>query len=226
MPQAMQSGRLDRPVDDAHDHVLGDRRAEITLVEYGSYACPYCRAANEEIAAIRDQFGDRLRYVFRHKPLTGSDIARRAAELAERTTDPDQFWQAHIALMTRSEMLSEDDLRAVAADLKKDGLRIEPRDESAERARLRVEQDEASARASGVKVTPTFFINSRRYDGPWDRVSLSDALRDRLGHRFSSAALDFASWGPSAGFLLLLATLLALAIANSPYGAEFEAFWE
>ena len=58
--------------------------AGVTLVEYGSYACPYCRAANDRIAEVRDRFGDRMRYVFRHRPLTGSDIARRAAELAER----------------------------------------------------------------------------------------------------------------------------------------------
>ena len=48
-------GRLDRPVDHETDHVLGAADAEITLVEYGSYACPHCRAANERIAQSRDQ---------------------------------------------------------------------------------------------------------------------------------------------------------------------------
>lgn len=56
--------RLDRQVD-ARDHVLGGDSADLTLVEYGSYACPYCRAANEEVAKLRNRFGDRLRYVFR-----------------------------------------------------------------------------------------------------------------------------------------------------------------
>ena len=41
--------RLDRPVDVARDHALGPAGAELTLVEYGSYACPHCRAANERI---------------------------------------------------------------------------------------------------------------------------------------------------------------------------------
>src|SRR5262245_45750771 len=40
MAQARLSNRLDRPVDQARDHVLGAPDAEITLVEYGSYACP------------------------------------------------------------------------------------------------------------------------------------------------------------------------------------------
>jgi NhaA family Na+:H+ antiporter len=226
MASAARSNRLDRPVDASYDHVLGRVDAQITLVEYGSYACPYCRAANEQIARVRDRFGDRLRYVFRHRPLTGVEIARRAAELAERADDPERFWKAHIELMTRSETLTESDIVAVAADL---GLAQDDPEEAAaadRRARARVAADENSARASGVMITPTFFINGRRYDGPWDESTLADAMLGRLGHRVRSAALDFASWGPSAGVLLLLATLLAVALTNSPLGPGFAAFWE
>ncbi|HET9903177.1 MAG TPA: Na+/H+ antiporter NhaA [Xanthobacteraceae bacterium] len=222
----MLNNRLDRPVDPDYDHVLGPENAAITLVEYGSYACPYCRAANRHIARVRDEFGDRLRYVFRHRPLVGVELARRAAELAERARDPEQFWKAHIALMTRSEALTEDDLRAVAQDLGLTQDDLESAEAQAARARARVEADEESARASGVVFTPTFFINGRRYDGAWDQSSLSDALLGTLGHRVRAAALDFASWGPSAGVLLLLATILALVLSNSPFAAGFEALWE
>ena len=226
MSDAGLTSRLDRLVDERVDHVLGHADAEITLVEYGSYACPHCRAANDQIAAVRDRFGDRLRYVFRHRPLTGSDIARRAAELVEHAGDPEHFWRAHIALMTRSPELTEDDLVAVDGEL---GLTRDDREaaeNAAKRARERIEADERSARASGVMFTPTFFINGRRYDGPWDESSLSDAMLGRLGHRVRAAALDFASWGPSAGVLLLVATLLAILLTNSPMGERFEAVWE
>ncbi len=220
------ANRLDRPVNAAYDHVLGPDNAEITLVEYGSYACPHCRAANERISQVRDEFGDRVRYVFRHRPLTGSEIARRAAELAEHTREPQKFWDAHVALMTRSPSLSEEDISAVATDL---GLSSESRDEAeaaARRARERVEADERSARASGVRYTPTFFINGRRYDGPWDETSFQDAMLGSLGHRVRSAALDFASWAPSAGVLLLLASILAVILTNSMWGPAFTEFWE
>lgn len=181
----------------------------------------HASAANERVAEARDEFGPRLRYVFRHRPLRNNDLARRAAELAEMAPDDDSFWRAHVALMTRSEVLTEQDLVAVAQDL---GVDVTA-PETLQPARNRVAADERSAAASGVHITPTFFINRRRYDGAWDESSFSDAMRGTLGHRVRSAAVDFASWGPSAGVLLLLATILALVLTNSVWATSFEAFW-
>jgi NhaA family Na+:H+ antiporter len=226
MARKKLNNRLDRPVAEAYDHVLGPAGAPITLVEYGSYDCPHCRAANEPITAVRERLGDRLRYVFRHRPIPGSDLARRAAELIECAPDPERFWHAHMQLMTRSETLTEDDLRAVANELNLTAQDPQEAEAAARRARARVDADVKSAGASGVMFTPTFFINGRRYDGPWDASSLSDALLGTLGHRVRSATLDFVSWGPSAGLLLLLATLLAVALTNSPPGPGFAALWQ
>jgi Na+:H+ antiporter, NhaA family len=210
MSELARGNRLDRPVDGRLDHTLGPSDAAITLVEYGSYACPYCRAANERIAEVRDQFGERLRYVFRHKPLAGNPLARPAAELVERAPDAEDFWAAHVKLMTRSDVLTEEDLISVAQDLGvKDDDDPLVRD-AALLAKARVDGDEASAAASGALITPTFFINGRRYDGPWDESAFADAMLGTLGHRVRSAALDFVSWGPSAGFLLMLATAVAV----------------
>ena len=220
------TARLDRPVDESHDHMLGPRKADITLVEYGSYDCPYCRAVNEHIVQIRHEFGDRLRYVFRHFPLPGSDIALRAARLAEHAQDNESFWKVHITLMTRSATLAEDDLAQVAGDL---GLPCaDPARAAADdaRAEARVDADVRGARASHVAITPTFFINGRRYDGPWDESSFTDAMLRRPGHRLRSAAEDFAGWAPAAGILLLLAAAMAVLLTNFGPGPAFTQFWE
>jgi len=214
--------RLDRAVDLARDHVLGPAAAPITLVEYGSYDCPHCRAANERIAELRQQFGDGLRYVFRHRPIPGSALARRAAALVESAQDPERFWKAHVALMTRSETLREADLDAVADEL---GVRAQDR-EAPGRAEARVAEDEASARASGVRFTPSFFINGRRYDGAWDESSFAEAMVGSLGHRVQTALLGFARWAPSTGVLLLFASVLAVLLANSALGPRFDALWQ
>ena len=214
--------RLSRPVDQDLDHTLGVPSAEITLLEYGSYACPHCRAANDRIAEVRDEFGGRLRYVFRHRPIPGNELAERAAVLAERASQKNRFWEAHAALMGRSAELTEDDLKAVAAE---HGLN--DGDFTAERnAKLRVDQDRESARTSGVEFTPTFFVNARLYEGLWEEAEFREALLRPLGHRVRSAALDFARWAPSAGILLLLATVLAVIVTNSGLGPRFAALWD
>lgn len=100
--QPTRAAGLDRPVDPAHDHVLGPSTADITLVEYGSYVCSHCHTAHEVIRRLRDRFGDRLRYVYRHLPLTGRAEATRAAELAEYAEAAGgRFWEAHDLLMRR-----------------------------------------------------------------------------------------------------------------------------
>ncbi len=220
------SNRLDRPVDPSRDHVVGASKAEITLVEYGSYDCPHCRAANGRIAEVREQLGDRVRYVFRHRPISNSEIARRAAELVEQAATPDEFWSAHVSLMTRSRTLTEEDLVAVAEDLRLGELEADAAEAVRDEARARVDADVASSHASGVRFTPTFFINGMRYDGPWDEASFTDAMLGSLGHRVRTAALGFVSWAPSTGVMLLLATLAALVLTNSPWGTAFTSFWE
>jgi NhaA family Na+:H+ antiporter len=222
MTQASPSTRLSRPVDPATDHIVGAPEAGITLLEYGSYACPYCRAANDRIAQIRTRLGDRLRYAFRHRPIPGNELARRAAELAERAATKGRFWDAHVALMTRSDTLTEEDLRVVGRELQVDD--VEP--EARQRAREHVETDTASAAQSGVRVTPTFFINGRMFEGVWDDETFTDALFGSLGHRVRSTALEFARWAPSSGILLLLASIIAVVVTNSGLAAGFLSFWQ
>lgn len=217
--------RLDRPIDETYDHVLGPDDAEITLVEYGSYGDPASRLAHDRIAQMRSRFGNRLRYVFRHRPLVGNALARQAAELVESFDDPARFWNMHVALMARSDELTEEDLHRITADCKL-YEEISPSADAGLRAKTRVDADVESAAASGVIVTPTFFINERRYDGPWDASSLSEAMLGSLGHVVRAAALDFAKWAPSTGVLLLITTGVAVILSNSPLAVDFNDFWE
>jgi len=217
--------RLESAVDPAHDHVLGDDNAAITLVEYGSYACTYCRAAHQVVADLRDRFGDRLRYVFRQRPIGGSEDALRAAEFAEyAAAATGNFWPVHDALMTRGSEVDAEVILAVADEFDVPGY--DERPDLRDAAIRRVRADRESADRSGVIGTPTFFINGRRYEGAWDEASLAEAMLGSLGHRLHAATLDFVRWAPSTGLLLLLATVAALVIANGSAGPAFAAFWQ
>lgn len=217
---------LDPPVDVGRDHILGPADAEMTLVEYGSYACSNCHAVHDVIEGLRSRFGERMRYVFRHLPADGSEGATRASELAEfadQTTG--RFWEVHEALMEQGPALSDGDFKRIAR-----AHNLPPIDATNEpayaAAQARVREDIESAQRSGARVTPTFFINGRRYGGTWDESSLADAMLGSLGHRIQSAAFEFVRWGPSSGLLLGLATLIAILLSNSPLGSAFTAWWE
>ena len=218
--------RLDPPVDVSRDHVLGPPDAELTLVEYGSYACPHCHAVHEVIEGLRSRFGDRMRYVFRQLPAAGNEAANRASELAEHAAlTTGRFWEVHEALMERGPAFSPGDLERIARDF--DLPPIDAAHEpDLEAARARVREDVQSAERSGARVTPTFFVGDRRYRGTWDESSLTDALLAPLGRRIQAAAFEFVRWGPSSGLLLGLATLVALALSNSSLGPAFLAWWE
>ena len=218
--------RLTLPVDHTRDHVIGAETADFTLVEYGSYACTYCHAAHEVVANLRERFGERLRYVYRHLPLADREMATKAAEMAEYASETGgRFWDVHDALMQRSPHFDQGDLDRLAGEL---GVpRPEQREEHAHKlADARVRADARSALDSGARATPTFFINGRRYEGAWDESALAEALEGSLGHRLQSAALDFVRWAPSTGLLLLLATLASLVLSNAGAGQATEAFWK
>jgi NhaA family Na+:H+ antiporter len=216
---------LDPQVDVRRDHVLGGSQADMTLVEYGSYACIHCHAVHGVIASLRDRFGDRLRYVFRHRPVPNSDDARYAAELAECASETTgRFWEVHDALMKRGPNFDTGEFDEVTRQFNLPPS-IEPNGPACQAAKLRVQENIQSAQRSGVLVTPTFFINNRRYEGPWDESALADAMLGSLGHRIQTAALDFVRWGPSAGLLLLLMSVLAVVFTNSPIGPAFESWW-
>jgi NhaA family Na+:H+ antiporter len=220
-----RADRLDRPVDSGRDHVLGPPDAEITLVEYGSYACEYCHAAHDVVGNLRDRFGSRMRYVYRHLPLTNRDQAMHAAEVAEYASEAaDDFWPVHNALMREGPVFGEHDIDRIAGE-----FGVPPREGQVEalarEAGRRVREDAKSGLESGARVTPTFFINSRRYDGAWDETALAEAMLGSLGHRLHTASVDFARWGPSTGLLLLVMSVFAIMLSNSAIGPAFESMW-
>lgn len=221
------STRLWPPVDPARDHISGPTEAPVTLVEYGDYECLYCGRAHRGILRVRDErLPGKLRYVFRHLPNRRvHEHAQLAAEAAEAAAAQGKFWEMHEHLFTHQDALDRDSLVRAAATL---GLDVEQfalaLDSHADAAR--VDEDLASAEQSGAASTPTFFVDGRRYDGPWDIESLADAVSKPLGWRIRLLAERFAGLSASSGLLMLAGVVAALAWANSPWREGYRHLWE
>src|ERR1044072_4062416 len=89
----------------------------MTLVEYESFSCPPCHAVHEVIEELRSRFGERMRYVFRHLPVAGSENATRASDLAEYAAQTSgRFWEVHESLMERGPTFSDSDFGRIFPD--------------------------------------------------------------------------------------------------------------
>jgi Na+/H+ antiporter NhaA len=169
---------LDPPVDPGRDHVRGPVDAPLTLVEYGDFECPFCGRATGAVEELRERLGDRLRYVYRHVPLV--DVhphAELAAEAAEAAGAQGRFWEMHDRLFGAQDRLDVLTLLDHATALGLDVQRF-ARELGDGRWARRVRDDAASAEASGVEGTPTFFVNGLRHSGAYDAGTLERALLD------------------------------------------------
>jgi Na+/H+ antiporter NhaA len=167
-------------VDPERDHIRGPDDALVTLVEYGDFQCPFCGQAEPVIRELLSSFGGDLRYVWRHLPL--NDVhsnAQLAAEASEAAAGQGRFWDVYDALLNSQDDLTGKRLVEIAAALGLEADRFRDQLRRHEYA-ARVAEDVASADASGVSGTPTFFINGRRHYGAYDVGTLSEAVRTAL----------------------------------------------
>jgi protein-disulfide isomerase len=160
----------------AEDHVEGPDSAPLELVMYGDFQCPYCTAAYPIVRRVRDRFGSRLVFAFRHFPLR--DVhpdAERAAEATEAASAQGAFWEMHNRLYESHGALGREDLIHHAAELGLDSARVQAELDSSRHA-PRVQRDVDSGLASGVRGTPTFFIGGGLHTGSFDAATLTAAI--------------------------------------------------
>jgi protein-disulfide isomerase len=167
---------LTPPVDPDRDHWRGGAGAAVTLVEYGDYECPYSRMAFRTIQRLEAELDERLRFVFRHLPLTGiHPHALAAAHVAEAAALQGRFWPMHELLFHRQQALEDQDLLGYADQLGLDRQQLMA-DLDGRTVWQRVQADADSALESGARGTPTLFINGRLYRAGYDEAVLRAAL--------------------------------------------------
>jgi len=167
------------PVDPARDHVRGDGPYELLL--YGDYECPFTRRAMSFVAALEDRYGSELRFAFRHLPIVQyHPHAERAAQAAEAAAAQGGFWPMHQRLFARPDELSDEQLAAHAAAVGLDAEAVAA-DLAAERHLARVRVDADTARAAGIRGTPTFVVGGERHEGFYDTETLAEALEYAAG---------------------------------------------
>jgi protein-disulfide isomerase len=170
---------LIEPVSPA-DHAIGPPRAAVTVVEYGDFECPNCKQAAPAVKLMLNRFAGRIRFIYRHFPLEEvHPHALLAAEAAEGAAGQGRFWQMHDLLFENQQHLKRAQLLSYAERLELDMARYTA--EMDDHVYLqRVREHITSGDASGVRGTPTFFLDGKIQDVSFGLQILEQAIEAAL----------------------------------------------
>ena len=147
------------------DHATGNLNADLVIVEYGDYQCPYCGAAYPVLKELIKEFGSQVKFVFRNFPLSEMhQYALPAALAAEAAALQGKFWEMHDAIYENQEYLNELFLFKLAEKI---NLDLEKFKSDIQKTELsdKIDADFESGVMSGVNGTPSFFVNGKKFNG-------------------------------------------------------------
>ncbi len=148
------------------DHIRGNPDAKVTLVEYSDFECPFCEAAHPTFQKILETYGDDVRMIYRHYPLSFHPQAQKAAEASECAADQDKFWEMHDKLfaLNTAGTLSVDNFKKAAGEL---GLKQSEFDSCLDTGTnaQKVKDSLAQGTQYGVQGTPATYVNGTLVSG-------------------------------------------------------------
>lgn len=166
--------------------------ASVTIVEFGDYRCPACKASFPEMKKIVDEYKEKVNFVFRHFAFLPDSVTNQspnastlAANAAECAADQGKFWEMHDWLYenqpdeSKIEMYNIDNLTKNAVTLGMDEAKFKKclQDKTFDNV---VKADYADGQLAGVSGTPSFYINGKYLPGVPMYEDLKSAIESIL----------------------------------------------
>jgi protein-disulfide isomerase len=156
----------DVPPVTSDDHVKGPDSAKVTLIEYSDFECPFCVRHKATVDQIVEEYGNQVRVVFRHFPLSFHQNAPKAAEASECAAEQGKFWEMH------GKIFEANTLKTMSVDkwkeeAKKLGLNTKKFNDCLDSGKYadKVNEVAAGGAAAGVEGTPATFVNGELVSG-------------------------------------------------------------
>lgn len=162
------SGKYNEGVDISASHVKGDSDAVVTLVEYSDFQCPACAAAQPIVKDVLNEFGDSIRFEYKHFPLPMHPLALPAAKAAEAAGQQGKFFEFHDMLFEKQKTWSNSPNPTAlfvqyAEELDLDVQKFRQH-LNASLLSDRIESDRKEGYEMGITGTPTFFLNGEKME--------------------------------------------------------------
>ena len=167
----------------AADHPRrGRESAEIKIVEYSDFQCPYCRKSESSLRQVLKKYGDRVQLVYMDFPLSFHQHAMEAAIAARCADEQGHFWAYHDALFANPSGLSTSALKTTAAEL---GLEPVSFDTCLDERRYEsaVAADMRQGERAGVSGTPYFIVDGHPMNGDQPTSAFESVIDNELRRR-------------------------------------------
>ena len=165
-------------VEVGSDPRIGPESAPVQVFEFADYECPYCQKVNEDLAKLREQFGNQVSIVYKDFPLPMHPLSAKAAEAARCAGVQGKFWEYHDGLFLNKRMQMSD-LKNAARALNLDAARFDQCVESGEQT-AGVRKDILEGQRLGIVGTPSFFINGHFMSGSIGYTKLRETVLQEL----------------------------------------------
>ena len=170
-PQAAPQAPSPVDVEIGDAYVKGNKNAEVTIIEYSDFECPFCaRFYTQTFGQLEKEYIDtgKVKLAFKHLPLPFHANAQKASEAAEcagEVEGTDAFWDMHDAIFENQATGMEiTDLKRMAGDLGIDQTKFDSCLDNGDMAD-EVKAHAAEAAKLGASGTPSFFINGVKVVG-------------------------------------------------------------
>lgn len=162
------------------DVFVGDINAPVTLEEFGEYESDACAKANDVVKKLLEDYEGKIRFNFRHFPMTKiHQRALKAGEAAVATAQTGKFWEMHNILFANRRNLGTTSLKLLSKEAGVQNKRFLDELVNATYG-WQVQGDMKEGLNRGVKDVPTFFINGVLFTGKVTYDELSKAIDTAL----------------------------------------------
>lgn len=142
-------------------HIAGNPSASTTLIEFSDFQCPACETFEPIVQEVVKKYGDRIRFIYLHFPLSKHAMAEPSARAAESAGMQGKFWEMHHLLFENQLTLSEETITRLAQSLNLN-MQTFQSDYTSLDIKNRVEQDRLEGMRLGIPGTPTFYLNGKK----------------------------------------------------------------
>src|SRR3989338_455686 len=163
-------------------HLLGEKNAKLTIIEYGCYACPYTKKSEETINKIAEQYKEKVNVIFKPMPIDKHPYAWEAANAAECADEQGKFSEYKKALFENQHEFRTGGI-PILKDIGKDIINNQKQFEEcidSNKYKSKVTELHSEGIETGIYGTPTFFVGNRTFVGHTSYENLKNVIDEEL----------------------------------------------